>query len=277
MYNEILNKLKYYNDAKKFVDDKFVIDISEIVKEQYKLSYYVKKFKINNKLNSGGIYESSKKLITYNPEFKHNPDLKEMFPDYYYFLYNISIVLGIFHELYHVKQFKTVMDELYLPDEEKNMFLFLFLSIESFCKKQDDINKTIENYYNLNHDKDPFERDANLSSMKYLFKLFSIMPNDEKEVLLSKTIFQIQKYIILTENYILNGEKTNSPSLDYINNIPIIDTKEILDEFKDLINDPNLSYDDRLHYGLWLTNNEFVELNIHYQDKINDLFKILKK
>ena len=125
--------------------------------------------------------------------------------------------------------------------------------------------------------KNPFERDANLSSMKNLFKLFSFMPSDEKEVKLSKTIYQIQKYIHLTENYTLNGEKTNSPSLDYINNIPLIDTKEILDTFKDLLDDPNLSYNDRLHYGFWLTNNEFIELNNEYYDKVNDLYKILKK
>ena len=294
MYKELANLIYSYTVEKRDIDKDFIENSIDLISDQFDVKDYISDINFLDK-NSFlfGAYNLKNKSLSINPEhiaIKNKSNLKK----------GLEIVSTLFHELDHAsikKEYETGSDEIIHR-------LFYFSGVElsdQFGDKKaveiDDIKKFIRYIftYNFNHDLAPFERRANINSiknMKYLIlELFitdgcvELLSDEEsKELFITSTIANKMYYNYLFDKYKkrINGI-TNSPSYDYCNklgkllgHVPeevSVYNKSKIESFNYVSSE--YDFDKRLLYGLQLTNEELK--NAKSDNKPKRLFKRVNK
>ena len=271
MYDELYYLLKLFNDNKRYIDETFIINAFEIIKEGYKVEEFVNKIDINYNLNFGGTTVFKEKKMIINPLYKHNDEFKQLVPEVYHLMYNSSVLLGIFHEFMHIKQEQTIIDACKKTVIDDPLRVLLI----SLAMKRSSKNKHFKirnSYYIRNHDNDPMERDANYSSVQEIIKIHDKMPQND-ETKLFNDLFREFALLLQLVGYKLKDDKTNNPTLDYLRRMPFTANRLYVNANLSLLNNPNLDYETRLKYGLWLTSDEYLSL----YNELEELKPILAK
>ena len=119
-------------------------------------------------------------------------------------------------------------------------------------------------HYKKNHDLAPHERIANLRAAGTTLDLIKNYKEKQEGIITYKLVNTMSTSKSLIKGYVLNGDKTNSPSLDYLKGMKGTENSKYVgvSEF----HDDSIPYEDRLLYGLELSSNEY-----------NNLFETVKE
>ena len=267
MIDELTELNNQYGKNHTFVDEEFIGDV---------VGTYASKHKIFDELNGVIIkdkgptfYSSITGNITFNPTTVHHKTFKELLtPEEYIYLYNLRSTFRLLHELDHVRQERVINNDP-LTMEKKLLILNdnrIFIPNGSEKNKLEVIRKIIHSfqyyhfYYNKNHDRAPSERIANLVALSMVQEVLSRLDEQDNRGIKCYTVFTNNQMIKqMLNGYTLIGDMTNSPSIDYLEGMKHTRNKEMIandNSFKE--ND--LSTKERLLYGLYLTKEEFTEL-----------------
>ena len=285
MYDDIKELLTQYNNKKLFVDEDFVNALCEIIRDNRKLNNLINNWYFDPEMKAFGEYNSNNSCIRFNLQSDGYVHSKEIHPDYPYLFYNFEVLMGIFHEFAHVDQLKK-MNEIFDCGDIKEYLkkndnlietIILYLSMNYSINYPNDllfkIIKRIQfSYYCHNHDNDPIEREADIKSAKEAKIIIDKMEDDEETELLKKYINLIRN-IDFISGYKLKGNTTNNLCLSYFLHKPFFQEKDFLKQIIPLFQNLNTPLYTRILYGLPLTRNEYINLNI---DCI-DAGKIFKK
>jgi hypothetical protein len=279
MYTSIAKVLYDYEINKRLADEEFVCRIIEIVSNYNNLSKYIKKIEVTNKESNKDSYYDSDGSIFIN---KNAVDVEVNAQSEYLkavtgydnriMNHNLSVLETILHEMDHV-----YLEKEQDQDESKyNKFIEIAtlaagadipsknILIKLKNKFNDMYNKMI---YDAYHDLAPFERRANIQSLRGIKHVI----NELKKSDLNVSSIYGSNYIYTNklngkekEFYESNGIVTNSPSYDYLNSLS---TTELISEMTDLYNANRIdslesdskeySVKERLLYGLQLSDQEF--------------------
>ena len=260
MYDDVYQILEKYNNKKTCVDENFIKDVFEVVKDFYQVEKYVTKPTFKKMKGSFANYDDGNKTIIFDLSKPRQKDLKLDFPDLYYLFYNAYILLDIYHEFVHVDQYKI------LDENKEDALLCLLINISMPTVDPYDLLYEIKRlifkrYYRRNWSYDPCERMANLLGGINLINTINKIPQDTLgfEQLIRLMTLETDNHCI--DNYKLKGNMTNSPTIDFLKKLPFSYNKKILktDEVKQLFNDPTLTFEDRILYGLPLTKEEYLK------------------
>ncbi len=285
MYKHLANVINEYEEKKKTGDEEYINRIIDIVSNQYNLFNYIRKVELSTKKteNEESYYNPADYKLFINNHYIH----EDIEPSVEFlkqrtdvrcdiFAYNIMLFAQIMHELDHVLLEKETV--------EKNtniLHIMSELATDEDKTEKNSIKEIIMSglryYYNgfiyeMNHDLAPFERRAEITSLKSVKKVLEELNNTE----LNKVLISGQNYIYtntlnatLINPYSLYADGlTNAPSYDYMN-LLMLDKKTIPesiklyneDEMECFIKDSNdYNYDQRLLYGLQLSEEEYKTL-----------------
>ena len=274
MYDDIEELLKKYNENKLCADENFINTICEIVRDYRKIDRFINNWYFDTSLKAFGKYNPSDFSIQFNLQYNGYLRAKEINPNYQYLFYNIEVLMGIFHEFVHVDQLKKLyelFEEKKLPqelfDDVKLLEAsILFLSMNDYERFDNSlISKLVKriqfSYYFHNHDNDPTEREADIKSLKDTKSIIDKMASDEETKLINEYLHLI-KYIDYLCGYKLKGDTTNNICLDYFKYRPFAKNKDYLKKALPLFKNLNLPFDIRILYGLPLTKDEYISLNM---------------
>ena len=263
MNNEIYNILKKYNDNKEFVNDKFVLDICNMIIKEEKLDAYVDGiYTTNSKHGYDTEYQILNSSLYFNLFKAHDLMAKKRLQDTYYWYYNLTILTAIFHELEHVNIEKII------NEEENDVVLRAILTLNDPLYiysnlKHININlklKLYELFQKINKTKVPSERIANLVSFDKTKDILSMMTLEIDAVKAYNDLIDYLHQYVLIYGYKLINNYTNSPTIDYLGSIPFANNSIILNKTRALFEDDELSLDKRLLCGLYLTKNEYQKI-----------------
>ena len=210
------------------------------------------------------------------------PAIRILTGDKYLYFDNLLKLRMVLHELEHVNQEKILEDRKEDTEYELvklNNYHYIY---PSFMKKSDagiidTIKGTIKlykygRYYYKNHDIAPVERLANIKSYNETYNIFKGL--DKEKLGRAYDEFRYFSYqeldYFLKCGYKLNGDKTNSPSVDYLSGIK--DLKYIVNEYDFDEASKNLSFEERVLYGLSLSKEEYDNI-----EKLNPYTKVIKR
>lgn len=269
---EILRILNHYNIIGKFADRKFVMEICHIISENAHLNDYINHIEVvDDKHGMYNHYRCYNRNLYFNLS-KTDAKLygRVLYNEQSYYFYNLAILTIIFHELTHVYQ-------EYLKNNDDKLLLkgiLLLADPDMFLAKGDRNNlgdkiklsykyKRYNLYYRMKYLNAPEERMAIITSYVAIQKIIDLMNllTDSKV----DAVMGFNAYIdygmdtILKNGYKLTSSGTNSPTIDYLRKMPHNSNRDILNQYKSF-NNLNTSLDERLFTGLYLTNNEYINL-----------------
>lgn len=279
MFDEIYNILKPYLDQKEYVDENYARKVLDIVKENENLQEYVIDYdfnKIKDKRFHAG-YDEDTKIIHMDLDKIHVKDDYLRHPDTHYFMYNFDVSKCIFHELAHAE-----LHKLYYEAYEKHDYVLLslfYLSDADIYVRSKLLNKIIINiknrYYNANWAINPLERIADIKSELKVRELLDKTNEEDDIVGYTKELSDIVISNTYLKGYRLINNETNSPSIEYLERVPFSNNRKKLQNDLTLFN-PDIPYEDRLLYGLFLTKDEYNNLNKEHDQAMHKLLEKVK-
>lgn len=264
MYKEIYDLVSKYNDNKEIVDAKFISSVCEIIRDTREMGDFVKSWSFNESMNNIATYNTKYNLIEFRPTILDPTNVKGRFPDMYHLLYNFRYIQSIFHEFAHARQVKDCYHYTFSDNSDELFVILFYLSSKKFCKYQF-FPLNIPEYFNLayyhrHHDNDPMERDAILTALNDQIEVAKYLPQDDES---SKNCFDnIQKECadFKLNGYELLTETTNNPTLEYLKRMPITLNSFYIWRWRNKLTNMNVSYEERLQYGLALKQDEYIKL-----------------
>ena len=277
MKEEIYSILSIYNNNHNYVDEDFVDDVFSIVRKNYNLRDYAKYYSVLD-MNDLANYNKSFRLILINLKKERLSEIKKEYPEVHYLFYNARVILDIIHEFIHADNYRIMNENI-----NDNELLYQLLNLANPRIYNNDLlapikQKIVNNYYLKNWVKDPDERRANIISGIETMNVLDLIPDDVygKEQLLKRMLYTINNNCM--KGYRLIGDKTNSPSIEYVSNIPFSKNKNYIktNYMQKLLNE-DLSLYNRLLYGLSLSKEEYINY-LNAEDEFTDgLVKSLDK
>ena len=280
MKEEIYKILSVYNNNHKYVDDYFAYNVFSIVQNHYNLSSYAKYLQILD-MRDLADYDKSRKLIRLNLNKVRVPLIKENYPDVHYLFYNARVTMDIIHEFIHADNYRIINENI-----NDNELLYQLLNLANPRIYNNDLlapikRKIVNNYYLKNWVKDPDERRANIISGIETMNIIKLIPDDVfgKEQLLKRMLYSVNYHCM--EGYRLIGDKTNSPSIDYVSKLPFSKNKKYLENgyMQKLINE-DMSLYNRLLCGLSIPKEDYINYLVAdsiFTDELNKIMVKLKK
>ena len=275
MYEELLDLYDNYVSNHKYADNIFVNQVFIIVNRYHPIGKYLKEVYVTNKDNE---YKCIDKIININLQqiYKAVSKLSDVLEDDFVYLYNLVVLETIFHELEHVYQ-EEVKDK-----GENNLETFLLVLSDSLVVFPLDIDyrnlvnriklklksRRINKYYHKNHDMAPYERMAEIRAYGNTINLIGEYSTYNLGIVAYCELVNHMLGATFKNGYKIIGDKTNSPSLDYIRGMKGSNNKEFVDFH--VFHDMNICLQDRLLYGLELTKDEYHDLlRIEEEQKAN--------
>ncbi len=262
-----------YNSKKKPVDKVFIDTICLKYVNSYNLNKYLQNVYVTNKsLKYGhGVYNSFDRTLTVNIKDDLYPNLKVLLGEEAVEYNNLIILRLLLHELAHVSQEKLMYegDDSSLESLLIKLNNYLYFNPNYIDSKKKPIVNEIRdrlklisyfNYYRKNQEKAPIERMADIKSYQDINKIIDNVPDNSKGKAYIEFSRDNNSDLIDTSRfgYRIMGDKTNSPSLDFLRKINFL--KDIFDERKilDISNYSDLG--ERLYLGLPLSRDEYIQL-----------------
>ena len=242
--DEIIRILDKYNNNGKMADKAFVDQMCITLADLYDVHRYLADVKVNysRKKKLGSNYNSINHVLTMNLEQDYSTIMAARYDDLYYYWYNAEVTLSILHEFEHIIQEKTRIEKPFTFESK----------IINLCDiRSDKLSDSFKLYrtfrkYARYHDMVPTERMANVRSGK-AFK--DVLDNiSDNEIISSfRAHFNDMNAKQISAGYVLKGDITNSPSLDYLSII----------KHDDIEAPKDLSFEKRLYLGLPLKKCEY--------------------
>ena len=278
MYNEAYDLLEKYNEKHICVGTKFIEEIFYMIREYYNYQAYVTYCVFDKLPGDLARFDDVTKTMIFDLSKPRFGDYMKNFPEVFYLFYNAAILLDIYHEFVHVDQTK-IYDDVKINDL---LFNILDVSIP-FANRYDplfNIKRAIfERYYKKNWSMEPHERMANILSVIHLLDTIMNIPSDilGSEQLKKSMVLKLDNFCL--RNYKLNGNMTNSPTIDYITKAPFGNHRHLLDEerYRKLFLDPNLPLEKRVLYGFAITKEEFLPRVDAHNNFIKDVDESLRE
>lgn len=260
-----------YNRKNKLVDKSFVDSICINYVNTHNLNKYLRDVYVTNRsLKYGhGVYNSFDKTLTIQLKDELPIELQSKLGDEATPYYNLFVLRLLFHELEHVRQ-----EKLMYEDDSSLESLLIKLNNYLFLKSEFNDNNIIDRikdrielisyfkYYRKYQYYAPIERMADIKAYQDLKETM----DDSQIEIASKVHTEFNRDNDLDLNatiksgYRLIGNKTNSPSLDYLKNIRFL--KDILDERRIIEKSKDLDLKERLYLGLSISKDEFDKIDI---------------
>jgi len=275
LFENIADIVYDYSEKCLFADKLFIDEICNIIKDLLDLDEYLDEIIVDFKSKTSH-YNPVEHDITINPTLNHNKIfMKRLSKKDYCYWYNLFVVQTIYHELEHARQEKlkyndekSIEKDLVVLNDPK-VYLLPFEEYKklSFIKQKINdmrLNKYYR-YYRRHHDLAPIERMANIKAnviTQNVSKKLDKIDGIEKFRMCS----MIELYRQAKHGYKLVGNLTNSPSIDYLSHMKYTNNIEIINKTK-AFRENNLSYFEKVIYGLYLSKDEY--------DSLED-FNILK-
>jgi len=264
MIEEIVNLLTRYKD--KVADSNFVFELVNIVVDNKNLEDYVKIVNINKRIigadkelslmTAAEYYVGGQNINLYiDGLIYHFDSMKKFFNNYsnreLIFCINLNVLALILHELEHANQYKIAA---YDCDSFESKLIES--SIQKSCELSDEDICFLYIY-------DPIERLADFYSYNICIKVSKYFKQDYPNVYFLMKFFLFNK---LYDGYKYSMEFDKSPLEKYI------DLSEMKLEWKDLVENKEMAFIDKLKYGLPIKRDEFNSLKI----KLNNTVKVLE-
>ena len=266
MEGEIKSLFLDYCKQKRFIDSYFINQVFIIISNYLHIDEYLKNIFVKNGSSfNDSFYNSMEKVIFFDLKNEHDKYHRNKLDyDNYVYWYNLHVLRTIFHELEHIKQ--EVYKYSYNFDIKQKLVVLNDIKPNTTANT---LKERIENYlrgykyyryYQKNHDLSPIERMANIKASKYINSFMDQLENNNEGI----TKFRLcDQYDILNKvryGYHLVSSLTNSPSIDFIISIhEKVKDKHV--NLNSLLPDMSLSFDDRLYYGLELTEEEYAMID----------------
>ena len=279
---EIAKIIYEYSLNNKIADEKFVKDIVNILIDAYGLDYYIKNVVVNGKNSDSSYNVIDRKLSINLTSAKYKLPLLPI-KNRALFI-NLNVALTIFHEVDHALFIKlkelgkdTIDIQLYnitcIADLiERNTEIlkseYAADSLKEFMKTCLTMLKNYT-YYNVHHDRAPFERRAIVNAHLHLSRILDLLYEtslSNKDLDTIRTM-NLRKFIRnCRDGYRCMGEVTNSPSYDYVKELTSL---EELSKIEIYNYSPFVAYGnvkmyklrDRVLYGLPMSKDELKEIN----------------
>ena len=268
MYDELLDLYDDYSSSSRFADNSFVNQVFVIVNKNHPLGKYLTNVFVTDKDSEYRSIDKTINISLIDIDRVFGSLRKNLSKEDYVYLFNLIAMETIFHELEHVYQ-----EELKFSNElniEKTLLILSDpLSILSNLSENPNLIERIKiysklrkhrRYYNKRHNRAPHERIANLRAFAKSLTLISDYNVDNNGI---KLYCNITANLIgkqLLNGYTLIGDKTNSPSLDYLIGMKNTDNRFIIENNKDYFCNMEINKKDRLLYGLELYEDEYLEV-----------------
>ena len=271
MTGELAELLQSYSKTERIADREYVDRICSLVVHSKNIEKYLNNvmvvdnsfFKPGEKIKHTTYYLKSH-IILVNLDDDHSVEAEASMSEKDYLeWYNAGILDTTLHELQHVdqendrltdpKSLKSQLIELTDTDVKKPNKRFY----ARILKKP--IIRILHDYYDERHDLAPVERMAELESIEETDRVIRSIENRSYGLEDFLRCQSCCKEETLLKGYRLEGNITNSPSLDFLENMPHTKNKEIIannPSFRDM----SLPFEERLLYGLPLTKEEFVKV-----------------
>ena len=277
MDEELARLVDSYSSGKRFADKQFIDSACYDLVSYYDLHDYLKHvnaIRSFSKYTDGSSYFPRMKIMSIElcKSRKYIRQLSKDYPDDYHFWYNLFVLKCILHEMDHVKQEKTRESKI---DTIESSLIYLNNILDEsintgFLSKLLSSVKVNRygSYYAKNHDLSPIERLANINAYKELIDIINIMDKDDLEAVVDFKCSTIKDFLEqIRFGYRLDGDMTNSPSLDYLCGMKSTNNKELISKLRILKVD-GIDIKDKLKYGFALKKDEF--------EIVNDDVKTLK-
>lgn len=264
---EILKMLNHYNNEHRLVDEKFIIELCQLLKASKHLEDYIKKIDVVSEpkgYNNHYCYTTNH--LYFNLAKTDAEVIKRAFYDDFYYFYNLDSISLVIHELTHVYQeyLKEHDDDLLLQGILLLACPASYLTNVSHGNLKDRMLlsykwKRCHAYYNRHYLNAPEERMAIITSYVDMAKITGQLDDS------IPAIHQYNEYLdyaldtILKNGYKLGSDGTNSPTVDYIRKMPYNCNRDIASKYQ-LIKHDDSTYDTRLLTGLSLSNEEYFDL-----------------
>ena len=247
--NRICSLVVHEKNIEKFLNDVYVVDNST--------------FKPGEEIKHSTFYLKSRILLV-NFDDDHSVEAEASMSERDYLdWYNAGVLDTTLHELQHVDQesdrnlfpytLKSQLIELTDIDIKKpNKRFYTRLAKKPFVK-------ILNEYYDRNHDTAPVERMAELESLEETDKVMKACGELTYGMEEFVRCQECCKRDVLLAGYKLEGDMTNSPSLDFLEGMPHSKNKKIIENnpgFRDM----SIPFEQRLLYGLSLTREEFAKV-----------------
>ena len=271
MTGELAELLQSYSKTERIADREYVDRICSLVVHSKNIEKYLNNvmvvdnsfFKPGEKIKHTTYYLKSH-IILVNLDDDHSVEAEASMSEKDYLeWYNAGILDTTLHELQHVDQEN---DRLTDPKSLKSQLIEL---TDTDVKKPNKrfyarilrkpIIRILHDYYDERHDLAPVERMAELESIEETDRVIRSIENRSYGLEDFLRCQSCCKEETLLKGYRLEGNITNSPSLDFLENMPHTKNKEIIAN-NPLFRDMSLSFEERLLYGLPLTKEEFVKV-----------------
>lgn len=282
--NEIIAKTIYeYSNNLQIISYDALLNIFNMYVEQNNLSNYVKKLIIDDKVKKYAYYDYNKNIVAINLKITcdryilFNGNLNDKND---YIKLNSWIIYLLLHELNHVNQFKnqngdTNIEQIVLKSDirqleklkslQKNMLSTL---LNKKIKEYRKINKFNQKITLDNNIIIPRERNADLNGYRQVLE--AISDNDE---LVEGKRFIEEKY----NNVLLSGYEENfqGPTINYLKLLyeqgidnSFKSKQSIIDSYTKLANNNALSTEERLFYGLPVSQVEYEKVKDELVPKV---------
>ena len=271
MTGELAELLQSYSKTERIADREYVDRICSLVVHSKNIEKYLNNvmvvdnsfFKPGEKIKHTTYYLKSH-IILVNLDDDHSVEAEASMSEKDYLeWYNAGILDTTLHELQHVDQEN---DRLTDPKSLKSQLIEL---TDTDVKKPNKrfyarilrkpIIRILHDYYDERHDLAPVERMAELESIEETDRVIRSIENRSYGLEDFLRCQSCCKEETLLKGYRLEGNITNSPSLDFLENMPHTKNKEIIAN-NPLFRDMSLPFEERLLYGLPLTKEEFVKV-----------------
>ncbi len=271
MTGELAKLLQSYNTSEKVADKEYVTRICSLVVHSKNLDKYLNNvlvvdnsfFKPGEKIKHTTYYLKSR-IILVNLDDDHSVEAEASMSEKDYLdWYNAGILDTALHELEHVEQEKERTTN---PESLKSQLIELTdIDVNKPNKRfyariiRKPVVRKLHDYYDERHDLAPVERMAELESIEdtdKVIKAYGPLSYGLEEFLRCQACC---KHNALLEGYRLEGNITNSPSLDFLENMPHSKNKKIIAN-NPAFRDMSLPFEERLLYGLSLTKDEFAKV-----------------
>ncbi len=271
MTGELAELLQSYSKTGRIADREYVDRICSLVVHSKHIEKYLNNvmvvdnsfFKPGEKIKHTTYYLKSH-IILVNLDDDHSVEAEASMSEKDYLeWYNAGILDTTLHELQHVDQEN---DRLTDPKSLKSQLIEL---TDTDVKKPNKrfyarilrkpIIRILHDYYDERHDLAPVERMAELESIDETDRVIRSIENRSYGLEDFLRCQSCCKEETLLKGYRLEGNITNSPSLDFLENMPHTKNKEIIAN-NPLFRDMSLPFEERLLYGLPLTKEEFVKV-----------------
>lgn len=275
MYQDIYELISKYNEQNKQIDAYFMNNVCEMIRDNEKLKEYVKCWSFE-KMRSFAIYSCIERKIFFNITSARPLEVyKKFFPQIATMVYNYDQLGSIFHEFMHAIQFRRIMEH----EEDSNSFFSRLYSYDESFKEDlkfyfKPTNLIRRIYYHRHHNDDFLEREANITADMKIQQVLSFDKDKESDTYIHLKL--VEDYITILEKligYKLNGDITNSPTIDYLSNLPFTSNRRYFKDHPNEFKDLSLPYETRLLYGFYLTGDEYQKLEDNRKELVRKIIE----